>query len=215
MDIIDLVCEGMDSVELIDRLNRLALLDEAVNDDLAYLIFNATPSSTLEDVKNEYKKLVMLAHPDRGGSHGLMAAINRAYDLIKTKVKQGYQSKPASPPSPSKPAEPYRSRTPGWDDKAPPPRQEPPKTDPRQPGYKPPPGASSGPQASSGSSTRQRAQKRTYAGIPYPSDYGTWNDSTRQAWLRAVGKYKQAKARGDDESASVHLRYLRNMGTQI
>lgn len=50
-----------------------------------------------DNIENEiqarlnYKRLVILYHPDRGGDEDVMREINREYDMIKTKLKKQRQ----------------------------------------------------------------------------------------------------------------------------
>ena len=42
---------------------------------------------TLEELKKEYHRLVLLHHPDRGGNLEMMQAVNNAYDVFFPKLK--------------------------------------------------------------------------------------------------------------------------------
>lgn len=43
--------------------------------------------TTLEELKKEYHKLVLMYHPDRGGDPEMMKAVNNAYDVFFPKLK--------------------------------------------------------------------------------------------------------------------------------
>ena len=47
----------------------------------AYQILNLRPPATRNDIKRAYRKQALVAHPDHGGSHGAMVALNAAYEL--------------------------------------------------------------------------------------------------------------------------------------
>lgn len=49
----------------------------------AFKFFGFAPGADMSEVKKVYKKMMMKAHPDRGGSRDEAAKINAMYDLIK------------------------------------------------------------------------------------------------------------------------------------
>jgi hypothetical protein len=57
-----------------------------------YTYFNPTPK-TLEELKAQYRKLAFQHHPDRGGSHEAMKAVNNEYDALFPKLKDVHQTK--------------------------------------------------------------------------------------------------------------------------
>lgn len=48
-----------------------------------------SPSSSKEKVKQSHKKMMLLNHPDRGGSPYLAAKINQAKDYLESGGKSG------------------------------------------------------------------------------------------------------------------------------
>jgi len=54
--------------------------------------FVPTPE-TLEELKAMYRKLAMMHHPDRGGDHETMSAINNEYDRLFPKLKNIHKTK--------------------------------------------------------------------------------------------------------------------------
>lgn len=46
---------------------------------------------TVEELKEQYKKLALKYHPDRGGSNEEMAEINNQYDVLFKKLQEGNQ----------------------------------------------------------------------------------------------------------------------------
>lgn len=61
----------------------------SIKNSLAILEININRIEEIEmtDVKRNYKKLALLHHPDRGGSHEKIIEINRAYKQIKQFLK--------------------------------------------------------------------------------------------------------------------------------
>lgn len=58
-----------------------------------YEILSVAKTSSQEEIKSAYKKLVMQHHPDRGGDLDLFKKINEAYDTLKDPEKrQAYDS---------------------------------------------------------------------------------------------------------------------------
>ena len=49
--------------------------------------------STLEELKAQYKKLVMKHHPDRGGNHETMVSINLEYESLFKVLKDTHKTK--------------------------------------------------------------------------------------------------------------------------
>jgi curved DNA-binding protein CbpA len=54
--------------------------------------FVPTPD-TLEELKATYRKLAMKHHPDRGGDHEIMTAVNDEYDRLFPKLKNVHKTK--------------------------------------------------------------------------------------------------------------------------
>lgn len=52
-----------------------------------------TRIETLEELKGEYKKLVLKNHPDKGGDVEIMKEINAEYDKLFAKVKDTHKNK--------------------------------------------------------------------------------------------------------------------------
>lgn len=52
-----------------------------------------TKCTTLEELKGEYKKLVMIHHPDKGGDLATMQAINAEYDEMFPQLKNKHKNK--------------------------------------------------------------------------------------------------------------------------
>lgn len=46
---------------------------------------------TIEELKEQYRKLALKYHPDRGGSNEEMAEINNQYDILFKKLQEGNQ----------------------------------------------------------------------------------------------------------------------------
>jgi curved DNA-binding protein CbpA len=59
--------------------------------DQAFAVFGLQRGADPEEIKNRYKKLALMNHPDRGGSLEAMKDVNNAWDLLK-KVKSGGSS---------------------------------------------------------------------------------------------------------------------------
>lgn len=57
-----------------------------------YSYFTPKPN-TLEELKAQYRKLVFVHHPDKGGSTEAMQAVNQEYDLLFTRLKDVHQTK--------------------------------------------------------------------------------------------------------------------------
>ncbi|MDZ4857806.1 MAG: J domain-containing protein [Candidatus Hydrogenedentes bacterium] len=55
--------------------------------DLAYRMFGVSPSASLQEVEQAYRKKAKLHHPDHGGDDDVMRALNEAYGLIKRAQK--------------------------------------------------------------------------------------------------------------------------------
>ncbi|KAH8322820.1 mitochondrial import inner membrane translocase subunit TIM14 isoform X1 [Drosophila kikkawai] len=56
--------------------------DPKMNKREAALILGVSPSATKQKVKDAHKKIMLLNHPDRGGSPYLAAKINEAKDFL-------------------------------------------------------------------------------------------------------------------------------------
>lgn len=56
--------------------------DPKMNKREASLILGISPTATKNKVKDAHKKIMLLNHPDRGGSPYLAAKINEAKDLL-------------------------------------------------------------------------------------------------------------------------------------
>lgn len=52
-----------------------------------------TEATTLEELKQEYKRLAMLHHPDLGGDTETMKAINNEYDALFEELKHTHKNK--------------------------------------------------------------------------------------------------------------------------
>ena len=52
-----------------------------------YQILKVHPSSKLEDIKNAYRELVKIHHPDKGGDAKVILEINAAWEILKKKHK--------------------------------------------------------------------------------------------------------------------------------
>ena len=49
----------------------------------AFQVINVAPTATLADVKAAYRVLALANHPDRGGDHRRVVAINAAYEMAR------------------------------------------------------------------------------------------------------------------------------------
>ncbi len=52
-----------------------------------YKILKVHPSAKLEDIKQAYRKLVKIHHPDKGGDSARMLEVNSAWEILKKKHK--------------------------------------------------------------------------------------------------------------------------------
>ncbi|KAL0281467.1 UNVERIFIED_CONTAM: hypothetical protein PYX00_002448 [Menopon gallinae] len=57
--------------------------DSVMNKREAYLILGISPSSSKAKVKEAHRRIMLLNHPDRGGSPYIAAKINEAKDYIE------------------------------------------------------------------------------------------------------------------------------------
>ena len=48
----------------------------------ARALLGVPPDASAEDIRSAYGRLIRLAHPDRGGTHGLAVQLNRARDRL-------------------------------------------------------------------------------------------------------------------------------------
>ena len=51
----------------------------------AYAVLGLPQTATLEEVKENYKRLAFIFHPDKGGYEEAMKLLNNAYQVIKEK----------------------------------------------------------------------------------------------------------------------------------
>jgi DnaJ-domain-containing protein 1 len=56
---------------------------EKVNPDYPYNVFGLKKSASNDDIKKAYRKAVLKAHPDRGGSNEAFRRIREAWDYFK------------------------------------------------------------------------------------------------------------------------------------
>ncbi len=52
-----------------------------------YQILKIHPSAKLEEIKQAYRKLVKIHHPDKGGDSAIMIEVNSAWEILKKKHK--------------------------------------------------------------------------------------------------------------------------------
>ena len=52
-----------------------------------YQILKVHPSAKLEEIKQAYRKLVKIHHPDKGGNAAVMLEVNSAWEILKKKHK--------------------------------------------------------------------------------------------------------------------------------
>ena len=52
-----------------------------------YQILKVHPSAKLEEIKQAYRKLVKIHHPDKGGDSEIMLEVNSAWEILKKKHK--------------------------------------------------------------------------------------------------------------------------------
>ncbi len=57
---------------------------KTMNDREARLILNVTEGSTTEQIREKHRRLMMLNHPDNGGSNYLATKINEAKEKLMT-----------------------------------------------------------------------------------------------------------------------------------
>jgi hypothetical protein len=57
---------------------------EKVNPDYPYNVFGLKKSASNDDIKKAYRKAVLKAHPDRGGSNEAFRRIREAWDYFKS-----------------------------------------------------------------------------------------------------------------------------------
>lgn len=48
---------------------------------------------TLKDLRKEYRRLVVIHHPDNGGSEDIIKEINAEYDILFKRMKEDYEHK--------------------------------------------------------------------------------------------------------------------------
>ena len=62
-----------------------------------YQILKVHPSAKLEEIKNAYRKLVKIHHPDRGGDSSVMLEVISAWEILKQKHTDIYSNKVKEP----------------------------------------------------------------------------------------------------------------------
>lgn len=68
-----------------------------------YEALGIVPTATAAEIRRAYRRKALQCHPDRGGTHGQMERLNRAYALLSDPVaRRDYdlQRRPPRPPSP-------------------------------------------------------------------------------------------------------------------
>ena len=58
-----------------------------------YQILKVHPSAKLEEIKNAYRKLVKIHHPDKGGDSAVMLEVNSAWEILKRQHKDRHLNK--------------------------------------------------------------------------------------------------------------------------
>jgi DnaJ domain len=68
-----------------------------------YQVLGVIPPVSMSDLKLAYRKAAALHHPDRGGNHEAMIAVNNAYEQAKWEVESGHRNYQKPPKSHQKP----------------------------------------------------------------------------------------------------------------
>lgn len=77
-----------------------------------YVVFDLPKTASDDEIKQKFRKLSMLYHPDRGGNDKSMQIINKAFEKIKDPYKNfepSHQSSSYSPPPPPPPKKNFSS----------------------------------------------------------------------------------------------------------
>ena len=61
-------------------------VDRSTDDNYPYSVFGLTKSASHDDVKKAYRKSVLKAHPDKGGSAELFRKVREAWDYFKNVI---------------------------------------------------------------------------------------------------------------------------------
>jgi hypothetical protein len=66
-----------------------------------YQVLGLTQPVSMADLKNAYRRAAAKYHPDRGGTHEEMIAVNDAYEQARWEVERNSQKTEAPPPNPA------------------------------------------------------------------------------------------------------------------
>jgi len=61
-------------------------VDRSTDDNYPYSVFGLTKSASNEDMKKAYRKSVLKAHPDKGGSAELFRKVREAWEYFKNVI---------------------------------------------------------------------------------------------------------------------------------